>query len=93
MNIFLKKMNKQIHSNCQNTVWSTEWSKNGASEVKIMNRCGFNFDVVPSLVRIIRPLIYQELEVHGGTCDLKRRSWGFGGLEQGSEIQGKKLDD
>ena len=70
-----------------------EWSKNGVSEVKIMNGCGFNFDVAPSLVQIDRPLIYQELEVHGGTCELKRRSWSYGGADQGSEIQSKKLDE
>ena len=54
-----------------------------------MNRLGFNFDVVPSLVQIGRPLIYQESEVHEGTCELKRRSWGYGGAEHGSEIWSK----
>ena len=59
------------------------------SEVEIMNRLGFNFDVVPSLVQIGRPLIYQESEVHEGTCELKRRSWGYGGADHGSEIWSK----
>ena len=54
-----------------------------------MNRLGFNFDVVPSLIQISRPLIYQESEVHEGTCELKRRSWGYGGAEHGTEIWSK----
>ena len=54
-----KDLNQDVRDceKCQNTVRRSEQSKYGTSEVEVMNRLGFNFDVAPSLIQISHPLI------------------------------------
>ena len=59
----------------------------GASEVRVLNGHGFNFNIVPSLVWIGCPLIWQRLEMFG---DLWRvREKGLGHDDRELEVQSR----
>ena len=62
-------------------------SNSGASEISCINRCGFNFDVVPSLVGIWCPLISRVGDVRGawGKCKAQRLDSEVGPIVGGSE--------